>query len=30
LSVPLNIFRESLAGRPPKVWLLAPTEMVIR
>jgi protease-4 len=30
LSVPLNIFRESIAGRPAKVWLVAPTEMVIR
>jgi protease-4 len=30
LSVPLNIIHESLAGQSPKVWLLAPTEMVIR
>ncbi len=30
LSVPLNVMRESLSGRPPKVWLLAPTELVIR
>ena len=30
LSVPLNLVRENLSGRPPKVWLLAPTEMVIR
>ncbi|PYK98891.1 MAG: signal peptide peptidase SppA [Verrucomicrobia bacterium] len=30
LSVPLNLVRESISGRPPKVWLLAPTGMVIR
>jgi len=30
LSVPLNLARESLSGGPPKIWLLAPTEMVIR
>ena len=30
LSVPLNLARESLSGQPPKIWLLAPTEMVIR
>lgn len=30
LSVPLNLARESLSGRPPKIWLLAPTQMVIR
>ena len=30
LSVPLNLVRESLSGRPTKIWLLAPTEMVIR
>jgi len=30
LSVPLNLLRESLSGQPTKVWLLAPTEMVIR
>src|SRR6266566_1651106 len=30
LSVPLNLARESLSGRSPKIWLLAPTEMVIR
>jgi protease-4 len=30
LTVPLNLARESLKGRPPKVWLLAPAEMVIR
>ncbi len=30
LSVPMNLARESLSGQPPKIWLLAPTEMVIR
>jgi protease-4 len=30
LSVPLNLVRDSLSGQPPKVWLLAPIEMVIR
>ena len=30
LSVPLNLARESLSGGPPKIWLLAPTEMVVR
>ncbi len=30
LSVPLNLARESLSGQPPKIWLLAPAEMVIR
>ena len=30
LSVPLNLMRESLSGRPPKIWLLAPRDMVIR
>jgi protease IV len=30
LSVPLNLVRESLSGQPPKIWLLAPTEIVIR
>jgi protease-4 len=30
LSVPLSLARESLSGGPPRVWLLAPTEMVIR
>ena len=30
LSVPLTLARESLKARPPKVWLLAPAEMVIR
>src|SRR6266545_2420377 len=30
LSVPLNLARESLSGGPPKIWLLAPTVMVIR
>jgi len=30
LSVPLNLARESLSGGPPKLWLLAPTEIVIR
>ncbi len=30
LSVPLNLARESLSGRPARIWLLAPTVMVIR
>jgi protease-4 len=30
LSVPLYLARESLAGQPAKIWLLAPTEMVVR
>ena len=30
LSVPLNLARESLSGRPPTIWLLAPTELVVR
>jgi protease-4 len=30
LSVPLHLAREGLSGGPPKIWLLAPTEMVIR
>ena len=30
LSVPLNLVRESLSGQAPRIWLLAPTEMVIR
>jgi protease-4 len=30
LSVPLHLVRESLSGRPPRVWLLAPTEFVVR
>jgi protease IV len=30
LSVPLNLARESLSGQAPRIWLLAPTEMVIR
>jgi len=30
LSVPLNLVRESISGQAPRIWLLAPTEMVIR
>ena len=30
LSVPLNLARESLSAQPPKIWLLAPTEFVVR
>jgi protease-4 len=30
LSVPLNLARESLSGQAPKIWLLAPTEFVVR
>ena len=30
LSVPLQLVRESLSGRVQSIWLLAPTELVIR
>jgi protease-4 len=30
LSIPLNLAREGLSGQAPKIWLLAPTEIVIR
>jgi protease-4 len=30
LAVPLNLARDSLSGGPPKIWLLAPTEIVVR
>jgi len=30
LFVPLSLIRDSLRGGPPRVWLLAPGEIVIR
>ena len=30
LSAPLNLLHESLSGQPARVWLLAPTEFVVR
>ena len=30
LAVPLNLLKESLSGNPAKIWLLAPTEFVVR
>lgn len=30
LSVPLNLVRESLSGKPARIWLLSPTGIVIR
>ena len=30
LAVPLQLVREALAGKAAQVWLLAPTEMIVR
>jgi len=30
LRVPLGLLREALSGQPPKIWLLAPGEFVVR